>query len=140
MSWREVAGVSHLVAGALLAGGVLTMAWLGWRRRPGDAHGRDQWSEIHGAWCRVALVLLAVAVASGLLVLHSTLIAYSLLTSTPYGKLLGAKVILTVLLGSGLLFGMRHDAMSLIGSSFMRLFGGLVAVAIIVISFMMRYV
>jgi len=142
MSWREFAGVTHLLVGTLLAGGTMAVAWLGWsvRRRRGAGRFDDHWGETAALWCKVGLALVVVAIASGLVVLDSALVAVSLLTSTPYGRLLAAKVILTVLLAAALGVGSRVAATGARDSNAMRLFGGLAAAVIIVISFMMRYV
>lgn len=87
----------HVLASGVIAGGQLLMSAAAWRPLSGEtAPGLDALVRLERWYRRFALAAILVGVAFGAWFLDYTLVSRLLLVSTPYGPLLGTKVLLTL--------------------------------------------
>lgn len=136
---------AHAVLGALLVGAQAFVTW--WLFQPASAeHGaeRDRWRALERRYRILALLVFLASVGSGAAYLRKTLVSTLLLTSTPYGPLLVAKLTMGFVFLACLLLGpLGHgdaSGRSSVGAKTAALLATAAMIGSVVISVQMRYV
>ena len=150
VGFAEIVGAIHLLAAMIVVGGQLAITLITIRPLFGNAGadpdadrggdpGIGSWEHAERAWKTMALIALGAGLASGAIYVRYTVIAQALLTSTPYGPLLMAKVALAIALGVCLFFAPAISQRNPRRAPAFRVLGSLLALAIVALALFMRY-